>query len=51
VVSGGIFDSPLIAMLVATVLVLAVSAVTNLVSSRRRPAVPAGPEPEPCESR
>ncbi|WP_324275590.1 DedA family protein [Blastococcus brunescens] len=49
VVSGGIFDSPLIAMLVATVLVLAVSAAMNVVSSRRR-RVPAAPEPEPCES-
>jgi membrane protein DedA with SNARE-associated domain len=55
VVSGGIFDSPLVAMLVATVLVLAVSAVLNLVSSRRRrsPAPVPAPEPEPtgCESR
>ncbi|SFF50700.1 DedA family protein [Blastococcus tunisiensis] len=50
VVSGGIFDSPLIAMLVATVLVLAVSAVGNLVSSRRR-AAQAAADPEPCESR
>jgi membrane protein DedA with SNARE-associated domain len=36
IVSGGIFDSPLLAMLVATLLVLAVSGVTNLVSARRR---------------
>ena len=50
VVSGGIFDSPLIAMLVATVLVLAVSAVTNVVAARRRRAVPTVPEPEHCES-
>ena len=50
VISGGIFDSPLIAMLVATVLVLAVSAVGNLVSTRRRAAVPVVAEPEPCES-
>ncbi|WP_116449469.1 DedA family protein [Blastococcus litoris] len=50
VVSGGIFDSPLIAMLVATVLVLAVGAVTNLVSARRRRAVHTAPEPEHCES-
>jgi membrane protein DedA with SNARE-associated domain len=50
VVSGGIFDSPLIAMLVATVLVLAVGAITNLVSARRRHAVPTVPEPEPCET-
>lgn len=51
VVSGGIFDSPLIAMLVATVLVLGVGAITNLVSARRRRPVPAAREPEPCESR
>ncbi len=50
VISGGIFDSPLIAMLVATVLVLAVGAVTNLVSARRRRAVPTVPEPEHCET-
>ena len=49
VISGGIFDSPLLAMLGATVLVLAVGAVTNLVGSRRR-AVPVVPEPEHCES-
>jgi membrane protein DedA with SNARE-associated domain len=50
VISGGIFDSPLLALLLATVLVLAVGAVLNLVSSRRRrdPAPPeAEPEPEP----
>jgi membrane protein DedA with SNARE-associated domain len=50
VVSGGIFDSPLIAMLVATVLVLAVGAITNLVGARRRRTVPAAREPERCES-
>jgi hypothetical protein len=50
VVSGGIFDSPLIAMLVATVLVLGVSALTNLISARRRRPVPAAREPEHCES-
>jgi membrane protein DedA with SNARE-associated domain len=50
VVSGGIFDSPLIAMLVATVLVLGVGAITNLVSARRRRAVPTVPEPEHCET-
>ena len=53
VVSGGIFDSPLLAMLVATLLVLAVGGILNLVSTRRRrePAESA-PEPEPtaCES-
>ena len=50
VISGGIFDSPLLAMLVVTVLVLAVSALGNLVSSRRRRAVPVVGEPEHCES-
>ena len=50
VVSGGIFDSPLLALLLATVLVLAVGGVLNVVSSRRRrePTPPeAEPEPEP----
>jgi hypothetical protein len=60
VVSGGIFDSPLLATLVATVLVLVVGAVLNLVSAARRrrsgrapgsaPAStdpPAGPPVEP----
>ncbi|MGY1642860.1 DedA family protein [Geodermatophilus sp. SYSU D00703] len=42
VVSGGIFDSPLTAVLLATVLVLVVGAVLNLVSGRRRKA----PEPD-----
>jgi membrane protein DedA with SNARE-associated domain len=50
VVSGGIFDSPLLAMLVATVLVLAVGSVTNLISARRRRTVPVAREPERCES-
>jgi len=51
VVSGGIFDSPLLATLIATVLVLVVGGVLNLVSARRRrhPA-PVTPEPENCES-
>ena len=49
VVSGGIFDSPLLAMLVATVRVLAVGSVTNLISARRR-TVPVAREPERCES-
>jgi membrane protein DedA with SNARE-associated domain len=45
VLSGGIFDSPLLATLVATLLVLLVGVVLNLVSARRRsragaPAVP-----------
>jgi membrane protein DedA with SNARE-associated domain len=51
VVSGGIFDAPLLAMLVATMLVLAVGGVTNLVSARRRrEPEPTAPEPEHCES-
>ena len=50
VVSGGIFDSPLVAVLVATVLVLAVGAVTNLVTARRRRLVPAARQPERCET-
>lgn len=54
VVSGGIFDSPLIAVLIATLLVLVVGAVLNLVASRRRRRAPepeAEPAPEPCETR
>jgi membrane protein DedA with SNARE-associated domain len=51
VVSGGIFDSPLAATLIATVLVLAVGGVINLVSAwRRRAPAPMTPEPEHCES-
>jgi membrane protein DedA with SNARE-associated domain len=52
VLSGGVFDSPLLATLLATVLVLAVSAVLNLiVSRRRRHAVLAErTTPEHCES-
>jgi membrane protein DedA with SNARE-associated domain len=46
VVSGGIFDSPLLAMLVATLLVLAVGGVTNLVSARRRRPAAGTPERE-----
>ncbi len=49
VVSGGIFDSPLLAVLVATLLVLTAGAITNLVGARRR-AVPAVRSPEPCET-
>ena len=48
VLSGGIFDSPLLATLLATLLVLLVAGVLNLVSSRRRRAR-AG-TPERCES-
>jgi membrane protein DedA with SNARE-associated domain len=40
VISGGIFDSPLIAVLIATALVLLVSAVVSLISARRRRATP-----------
>jgi membrane protein DedA with SNARE-associated domain len=50
VVSGGIFDSPLLAVLAATVLVLAVGAVLNLVSAHRRRSLPAAHAPERCES-
>ena len=46
VLSGGIFDSPLLATLLATLLILALSGVVNLVSSwrRRRKAVASTPE-------
>jgi membrane protein DedA with SNARE-associated domain len=50
VVSGGIFDSPLLATLLATVLVLLVGGVLNVVSSRRRKPAPTAPEREPCET-
>ena len=43
VLSGGVFDSPLVAVLLATVLVLLVGAVLNLVGAHRRRT----PEPEP----
>jgi membrane protein DedA with SNARE-associated domain len=36
VLSGGIFDSPLLATLVATLLILVLGGVLNLISSRRR---------------
>jgi membrane protein DedA with SNARE-associated domain len=36
VLSGGIFDSPLLATLLATLLILGIGGVVNLVSSRRR---------------
>jgi membrane protein DedA with SNARE-associated domain len=50
VVSGGIFDSPLTAVLLATVLVLVVGAVLNLVGARRRRPTPEEQpaEPTPC---
>jgi membrane protein DedA with SNARE-associated domain len=41
VVSGGVFDSPLLATLIATVLVLLVGVVLNLVSAHRRKSHPA----------
>jgi len=51
VVSGGIFDSPVLASLLATLLVLLIAGVVNLIGSRRRkpPATP-DPEPEHIES-
>jgi membrane protein DedA with SNARE-associated domain len=51
VISGGIFDSPLAATLIATVLVLVVGGVMNLVSARRRrPPASVTPEHQHCES-
>lgn len=51
VISGGVFDSPLVAVLIATLLVLLVGAVLNLVGARRRRAHPApDPDPEPAPS-
>jgi len=47
VVSGGIFDSPLVAVLLATVLVLIVGAVLNVVGSQRRRTPDPEPEPDP----
>jgi membrane protein DedA with SNARE-associated domain len=49
VVSGGVFDSPIVATLIAGVLVLLVGAVLNVVGSRRtRSTADAGaPEPDP----
>ncbi|MDP9429719.1 MAG: VTT domain-containing protein [Actinomycetota bacterium] len=48
VVSGGIFDSPLIAVLLATVLVLLVGAVLNVLGAQRRRT--SRPESEPDAS-
>jgi membrane protein DedA with SNARE-associated domain len=48
VLSGGIFDSPLLATLLATLLILVIGGVLNWVSARRRRAR-AG-TPERCES-
>jgi membrane protein DedA with SNARE-associated domain len=49
VVSGGVFDSPLVATLLATLLILVVGAVVNLVAARRRRATDQSP-PEPAET-
>jgi membrane protein DedA with SNARE-associated domain len=51
VASGGIFDSPLLATLLATLLVLVVGGVLNLVSARRRKHDADEPEPEPTASK
>ena len=54
VVSGGVFDSPLVATLIATGLVLLVGVVLGVVSSRRRAAAPEGEDdaaPAACEPR
>ena len=52
VVSGGIFDSPLVATLLATLLVLLVAALLNLAASRRRRRAgrPRAESPEPSPS-
>src|SRR3712207_5662812 len=57
VVSGGVFDSPLLATLLATVLVLIVGGALNVLGARRRrgtePPVPAStgqPDPTACGS-
>ena len=47
VLSGGVFDSPLLAVLLVTALVLAVGALLNLVG-RRRTTVPPAPVREEC---
>jgi len=49
VLSGGIFDSPLVATLLATVLVLVVGGVLNLVGARRRSSARAGTDVAPDE--
>ena len=53
VVSGGIFDSPLVATLIATGLVLLVGVVLNLVAGRRHrdPATAPDTSPAGCEPR
>ena len=50
VLSGGIFDSPLLATLVATLLILVLGGVLNLISSRRRRRRAQEQAPEPSES-
>ena len=50
VLSGGIFDSPLLATLLATLLILVLGGVLNLIGSRRRRGKAAEPAPEPSES-
>jgi membrane protein DedA with SNARE-associated domain len=50
VLSGGIFDSPLLATLLATLLILVLGGVLNLVSSRRRRRKAAESPPEHSES-
>ena len=50
VLSGGIFDSPLLATLLATLLILVLGGVLNLVSSRRRRRKTARSTPEHSES-
>jgi membrane protein DedA with SNARE-associated domain len=52
VLSGGIFDNPLIATLLATVLILIVGAVLNLIAAHRRKRKKAAAEherPAPAE--
>jgi membrane protein DedA with SNARE-associated domain len=49
VLSGGIFDSPLLATLLATLLILLVGAVLNLIGNRRRRSTTPS-EPEHCET-
>ena len=50
VVSGGVFDSPLVATLLATLLILLVSAAINVLVARRRRASTPPPAPESAEA-
>jgi membrane protein DedA with SNARE-associated domain len=50
VLSGGIFDSPLLATLLATLLILVITGVLNLISSRRRRRKAAESPPQPSGS-